>query len=117
MGCEQFRQIYGLKKKRKVGKTTSMSAANEVHHETVHFSGRVQGVGFRYTVLQIAREFEVAGYVRNLPDGRVCIEAEGDTREVGAFVAAIEERMHGYIRTMERTARRSPSQFGGFTVR
>jgi acylphosphatase len=106
-----------LKKKRKVGKTASMSAANEVHHETVHFSGRVQGVGFRYTLLQIAREFEVAGYVRNLPDGRVCIEAEGDTREVGAFVAAIEERMHGYIHTLERTTRRSPSQFGGFTVR
>jgi hypothetical protein len=36
---------------------------------------------------------------------------------VGAFVAAIEERMHGYIHTLERTTRRSPSQFGGFTVR
>ena len=69
-----------------------MPAANEVHHETLRFSGRVQGVGFRYTALQLAREFEVAGYVQNLPDGRVCIEAEGDAREVSAFVAAIEER-------------------------
>ena len=102
---------------REVGKTASMSAANEVHHETLHFSGRVQGVGFRYTALQIAREFEVAGYVQNLPDGRVCIEAEGDAREVGAFLAAIEERMHGYIHTVERAVRCGPSQFGGFTVR
>ena len=94
-----------------------MSAANEIHHETLYFSGRVQGVGFRYAALQIAREFEVAGYVRNLPDGRVCIEAEGDAREVGAFLAAIEERMHGYIHTVERTGRRGPPQFGGFTVR
>jgi acylphosphatase len=94
-----------------------MPAANEVHHETLRFSGRVQGVGFRYTALQLAREFEVAGYVQNLPDGRVCIEAEGDAREVSAFVAAIEERMHGYIHTVERTGRRSPPQFGGFTVR
>ena len=54
-----------------------MSTANEVHHETVWFSGRVQGVGFRFTALQVAREFEVAGYVENLYDGRVCIEAEG----------------------------------------
>jgi acylphosphatase len=106
-----------LKKKREVGKTASMSAANEIHHETLHFSGRVQGVGFRYTALKIAREFEVAGYVQNLPDGRVCIEAEGDPREVGAFVVAIEERMHGYIHTVERTGRRAPPQFGGFTVR
>jgi len=94
-----------------------MSAANEVHHNTVHFSGRVQGVGFRYTALQIAREFEVAGYVQNLPDGRVCIEVEGDLGEVSAFVAAIEESMHGYIRTVERAGRRAPPQFRGFTVR
>ena len=109
--------ILRIAEKRKVGKTASMSAANEVHHETVHFSGRVQGVGFRYIALQLAREFEIAGYVRNLSDGRVCIEAEGDAREVGAFVTAIEERMHGYIRTVERTGRRGPPQFGGFTVR
>ena len=43
----------------------------DVHHESVFFSGHVQGVGFRYAVLQVAKEFEVAGYVRNLADGRV----------------------------------------------
>ena len=83
----------------------------------MHFSGRVQGVGFRYATLQIAREFEVVGYVQNLPDGRVCIEAEGDPHEVSAFVTAIAERMHGYIRSVERSGRRGPQQFGGFTVR
>ena len=31
----------------------------DVHHETVYFTGRVQGVGFRYTTLQIAKEFEI----------------------------------------------------------
>jgi len=116
-GVEYSRKNFGLKKKREVGKTAPMSAANDVHHETVNFSGRVQGVGFRYTALQIAREFEVAGYVQNLPDGRVCIEAEGDMGEVSAFVAALEESMHGYVRTVERTGRRGPPQFSGFTVR
>ncbi len=78
----------------------------EVHHETVFFSGHVQGVGFRYAVLQVAKEFDVAGFVVNLPDGRVQLEAEGEASEVAAFVVAVEERMHGYIRKIERGERR-----------
>jgi len=89
----------------------------EVHHETVCFSGHVQGVGFRYTVLQVAREFEVAGFVSNLADGRVLLEAEGREGEIGDFVAAVEERMHGYIRKVERRAARRPAQFSGFVIR
>lgn len=89
----------------------------DVQLETVFFSGRVQGVGFRYQTLQVAKEFEVAGFVQNLPDGRVQLEVEGDSAEVSAFVAAVEERMHGYIRKTERhSARRSP-QFQGFAIR
>ena len=94
-----------------------MSTANEIHHETVWFSGRVQGVGFRFTALQVAREFDVAGYAENLFDGRVCVEAEGEEREVRDFIAAIEERMQGYIRGVERTSRRRAPQFRGFTIR
>jgi acylphosphatase len=89
----------------------------DVHHETVFFSGHVQGVGFRYSVLQVAREFEVAGYVSNLADGRVQVEAEGAASEVAGFVAAIEEKMHGYIRKVERSASRSAPQFSGFVIR
>jgi len=90
---------------------------SEVHYETVYFTGRVQGVGFRYTTLQVAKEFEVAGWVKNIPDGRVQIEAEGAPQTVKAFVTAVEERMHGYIRKTERkTAKREP-QFVGFTIR
>jgi acylphosphatase len=88
----------------------------EVHHESLHFSGRVQGVGFRYTTLQIAKEFEVTGFVRNLPDGRVQLELEGTPAEVRAFVEAVKERMHGHIRKVERTAQRRPAQFRGFVI-
>ncbi len=88
----------------------------EVHHENVTFTGHVQGVGFRYAVLQVAREYEVAGYVSNLADGRVQLEAEGAGEEVGAFVAAVEERMHGYIRKVERSNRKRPAQFSGFVI-
>ena len=89
---------------------------SDVHHEAVFFSGRVQGVGFRYTALQVAREFDVAGYVRNLPDGRVQLEAEGRPQEVAAFVTALEERMHGYIRKTERSARVRAAEFSGFVI-
>ena len=41
----------------------------------VFFEGRVQGVGFRYSVRQLAKGYDVAGWVRNLPDGRVELEA------------------------------------------
>ncbi len=89
----------------------------DVQYATIHYSGHVQGVGFRYTTLQIAKEFEVAGHVRNLPDGRVEVEVEGAREEVTAFAQAVEERMHGYIRKVEQTAARRVPQFRGFTIR
>jgi acylphosphatase len=90
---------------------------SEVHHETVFFSGHVQGVGFRYSVLQIAREFDVAGYVSNLADGRVQLEAEGAEDDVAAFVTAVQEKMHGYIRKVDRRGDKRPAQFSGFFIR
>ncbi|MBX3735416.1 MAG: acylphosphatase [Candidatus Didemnitutus sp.] len=89
----------------------------EVHHESVFFSGHVQGVGFRYQTLQVAKGFEVSGFVRNLPDGRVQLEAEGEKAEVAAFVGAVQEHLAGYIRKTERTAGRRVAQFSGFTIR
>lgn len=89
----------------------------DVHHETVFFGGHVQGVGFRYSVLQVARGFEVTGYVSNLADGRVQLEAEGSREEVDAFIAAVTEKMHGYIRKVERSGRSRAAQFQGFTIK
>lgn len=89
----------------------------DVHHETVFFSGRVQGVGFRYQTAQVAREFEVSGCVQNRADGRVQLEAEGTEAEVGAFVAAVIDRMTGYIRKVERSPTRRAPEFRGFSMR
>jgi len=57
----------------------------------VLYSGTVQGVGFRYTVQQLAAGFEVCGTVRNLLDGRVELVAEGERAELEAFLAAIRD--------------------------
>jgi acylphosphatase len=88
----------------------------EVHYETVFFSGHVQGVGFRFSVLQVAKEFEVAGFVRNLDDGRVHLELEGRPAEVARFIEAVDERMHGYVRKTERRSTKRAPQFNGFTI-
>ncbi len=95
----------------------SDAAGPDVFHETVYFSGRVQGVGFRYQVLQIAKGFEVAGYVQNLADGRVILEAEGDRGEVLAFTAEVEEEMSGFIKNVEKRGERRNRAFFGFTIR
>ncbi|MSU65720.1 MAG: acylphosphatase [Opitutus sp.] len=89
----------------------------DVHHEIAYFTGRVQGVGFRYTALQVAKEFEVAGHVSNLADGRVQLEVEGRAEEIAKFIAAVEERMHGNIRKTERSARARSPQFSGFVIK
>jgi len=89
----------------------------EVQFETVFFSGHVQGVGFRYQTLQVATEFDVSGFVANLPDGRVVLEIEGKAQVISAFVAAVETRLHGYIRKTERSSSKRPPQFQGFSIR
>jgi acylphosphatase len=57
----------------------------------VFYEGRVQGVGFRFTCKQIARGFEVVGWVRNLDDGRVELQCSGEREEVEGFLEAIAE--------------------------
>jgi acylphosphatase len=100
-----------------MGVSYSAYIVPDTHHEIAYFTGRVQGVGFRYAALQVAREFEVSGFVTNLTDGRVQIEAEGRPDVVAAYIAAVEEKMHGYVRKVDRLpARRSP-QFSGFSIK
>ncbi|MFC1757843.1 acylphosphatase [Planctomycetota bacterium] len=84
---------------------------------TLYFTGHVQGVGFRYTTQRIARNFEVVGYVQNLPDGRVCIVAEGSSAELAAFVSQIQSTLSEYVSdvTMERTS--ATREFDSFSIR
>ncbi len=89
----------------------------EVHHAKVYFTGHVQGVGFRYQTMQVARGFEVSGWVQNLPDGRVLLEAEGEADEVRAFVEAVKDALSGLIRKVERSDSRRPAEFQGFGIR
>jgi acylphosphatase len=88
----------------------------EVFHASAYFTGHVQGVGFRYKTLQIAKEFELSGFVRNRPDGRVELQAEGQESEVRAFVAEVEDRLSVYIRITETSTNRRRATYKGFTI-
>lgn len=83
----------------------------------VFFEGRVQGVGFRYSVRQIAAGYEIAGSVRNLPDGRVELLAAGDAAEVDAFVQGIlESALASFIRNHTLQEVPVPPGLRGFQI-
>jgi acylphosphatase len=82
----------------------------------VYYSGRVHGVGFRYTACRLARVRGVGGFVRNLGDGRVEVVAEGDENGLARFLADLEERMGGYIGGVEAAEEPATGEFDGFDV-
>lgn len=82
-----------------------------------YFSGRVQGVGFRYTVRNISLQYNVHGYVRNLPDGRVEVLCEGDSEQIDHFVEAISQRMQGFIKKLDSDVSPPTGEFDSFYIR
>lgn len=86
----------------------------------VFYTGRVQGVGFRYTVKQLAAGYEVSGWVKNLPDGRVellAVSRDGD--ELQAFLLELKDNsaVAHYIKEVEeRAVSPAPMGISGFSI-
>ena len=80
------------------------------------FEGHVQGVGFRYQTMSVAKGFEVSGTVRNLPDGRVLLCSEGDESEVKAFQEAVADELKSYIRKFEIKTDSGPRTCQSFRI-
>jgi acylphosphatase len=84
----------------------------------VFYEGNVQGVGFRWSVRNIAKGFDVTGSIRNLPDGQVELQATGEKDEVRAFLAAIlESELRGHIKEHSELPLTDPPPFRGFEIR
>ncbi len=83
----------------------------------VNYQGSVQGVGFRFTARQLAQDFAVTGYVRNLPDGSVELVAEGDHEEIDRFLERLQRRMGGVIQHTGQQVSAHRNEFRGFGVR
>ena len=84
----------------------------------VFYEGHVQGVGFRFTVRHIAKGFDVTGWVRNLPDGRVELQVAGDADEVRAFLDQVAQgELHSLIRKQTENRLNEPVTTRGFEIR
>lgn len=55
------------------------------------FAGRVQGVGFRYSTKRLAKGFDILGWVKNLPDGRVELQIMGEEEELDEFITELHD--------------------------
>ena len=83
----------------------------------VCYSGRVQGVGFRYTVLRVATRLAVTGFVKNLPDGRVQLVAEGHADELRRLLEAVDAELGYYVTGKQEKTGPATGRFPNFDVR
>jgi acylphosphatase len=79
--------------------------------------GNVQGVGFRFTVYRIAKEFGIHGTVENLPDGTVEIYAQGTFEPLNLFLAKIQSRFGSdYIHSIKKRHLRAEQKKADFLI-
>ncbi|HWH91270.1 MAG TPA: acylphosphatase [Candidatus Binatia bacterium] len=84
----------------------------------VFYEGNVQGVGFRWAVRDAAKGFDVTGWVRNLPDGRVELQVTGEENEARAFLDRIAQgELHSLIHKQTENKLEKPAAARGFEIR
>ena len=96
-----------------------MPAGNPLQQRVqVLYQGTVQGVGFRYSVNEMAHVLRVTGYVRNLPNGEVELVAEGRPRQLDSLLQDIaESRLSYYIQSSHEIRSGATGEFGDFSIR
>jgi acylphosphatase len=92
-------------------------AATVTERREIYFSGRVQGVGFRYTARAIAARLPVTGFVENLPDGRVLLIVEGGPETITKLVTAIQAELERYIVDCDTKVQAATGEFSDFYIR
>ena len=80
------------------------------------YAGSVQGIGFRYTVLDIARQQKVCGWVKNLDDGRVEIIAEATEDMLNSFLQEINQHFSRYIKDINTEWLPASGEFSDFQI-
>jgi acylphosphatase len=84
----------------------------------VFYEGHVQGVGFRWSVRNVAKGFDVTGWIRNLADGRVQMQVSGEEDEVRSFLEAINQsELRALIRKQTESKLEGPVVANGFEIR
>lgn len=83
----------------------------------VHYSGRVQGVGFRFTAERLAVDLGLSGWVKNLPNGRVELVCEGKEEDLHKFLEKIDNEFSDYIRQKNVSWMPANGEFASFKIR
>lgn len=81
------------------------------------YSGRVQGVGFRFTAEELAIKHGIKGYVRNMPDGGVEVVGEGEEATLKLFLDDIDAAMGHYVAKKVVTWPPANGEFQSFDIR
>jgi acylphosphatase len=79
-------------------------------------SGHVQGVGMRWTIQELAEQSGLTGCVRNLPDGRVELVAEGARERIEEFLSGLRSQMSHYIRNIEMSWAPATGEWQDFRI-
>jgi len=87
-----------------------------MRRSTCIFSGQVQGVGFRYSAMNLARGYDVVGYVRNLPDGRVELVMEGSDTQRSKYLEELRAHLSDYISAAKVTESPATGEFNRFSI-
>jgi len=82
-----------------------------------YYDGSVQGVGFRYTAQRSAGAMGLAGWIKNLPDGRVEVILEGKEADIKKFLQKIESVFSRYIKDVDTEWSEATGEFSGFDIR
>ncbi len=99
-----------------LGHARSGPEADPAVGRVVHYSGKVQGVGFRAAAVEIAHDYPVTGWVKNLDDGRVQLVVEGPAEAVEKFLKAVRTHWKDNI-TKEQVEPQEPTgKFKGFEI-
>jgi acylphosphatase len=114
--CDDGREVVFIKKRDSEKTPEPDDASPSPQRRTLYFSGRVQGVGFRYAAQQIAEGLPVTGYVRNLPDGRVELVVEGAFGDLERLQAEVERAMRGCIHQVDACGSPATGEFKGFSI-
>jgi acylphosphatase len=85
--------------------------------EQILFSGKVQGVGFRWTTERIASRLPLRGFVRNLPDGRVEAVVAGSAANIQQLIEKLQERFGSGITDVQRQTLEGANDYTGFAIR
>jgi len=83
----------------------------------IYFSGRVQGVGFRFTARYLANKYAIKGWVANLPDGRVELLVQGKGDELSKFLRDLREEFADHITNFKIDKLKPEDNLDGFTIR